>query len=60
MSKPSISPKTTPVPTSLTINDLVVGEGALAGPGQRTGFAGRREACHCTAYPLTCLETTMT
>ncbi len=35
MSKPSISPKTAPVPTSLTIKDLVVGEGAEAGPGQR-------------------------
>ena len=34
MSKPSISPKTAPVPTSLTINDLVVGEGAEAGAGQ--------------------------
>jgi peptidylprolyl isomerase len=35
MTKPSMTPKTDPVPATLVMNDLVVGDGAEAKPGNR-------------------------
>ena len=35
MTKPSLTPKTDPVPATLVMNDLVVGDGAEAKPGNR-------------------------